>query len=213
LTFDTLQVTSTQLFDLNSYFAVDIPCDATDIIAVGIPFGQFVMPVTQRNTINNLTNAGPNGAPIPYGMPQNANNNQSLTFDAGYFVFQNINDLGENLGRLYGVNTGLVSTSYKIIRGRNQIQFSENFPSANVVIEWIDDGQCIDNASKIDLRAQSTIEAYSVWKMSKNRDDTRSPEAVSFGKEWRKTRSRISGTSLEDIRQCILRNYNGSPKN
>lgn len=209
---DTLQVTNTVILTLNSYSAADLPCDYVDDVAIGIPVGQYVMPVTQRNTINNLPNIGTNGQPIPYGVAD-AGVAIDFPFFPGYWMYQNVDDLGENTGRLYGMNTGLVNTSYKIIRGRGQIQFSEQFPSPTAILEYISDGQCVDNATKIDIRSQATIEAYSIWKNSRNKDNYQSPEAITFGREWRKLRARLSDVTLADVRQAMLKAYGQYPKN
>lgn len=212
-TFDTLKNTNTVQLNLNSYFAVDLPCDFVGLITLGVPAGQFVMPVTQRNTINNLTNTGANGQPIPFGKDTSGLGVPlDFPFYPGFFLFTNVDDLGENLGRLYGLNTGLVNTSYKLVPSRNQIQFSEDFPSPTVILEYHSDGQCVDNMSKIDIRAQAMIEAYSIWKNSPNRDNMQSPEGRTFGHEWRLCRARLQNIGLEDIRQSILKGYNGSIK-
>lgn len=215
LTMDTLQITNTVKLNLNSYYAVDLPCDFVQSVLIGIERGQFVQPVTQREGINNLNNLDTQGNPIPY-----KNNALPVQTDGfffpGYWLYPAIDDLGENLGKMYGINTGLVSTSYKIIPGRNQIQFSEDFPSASIVLEYLPNGENVDNATKVDTRAIQTIQSYIdwQWKIHSRKSTPYEIESAKkiYGNDWRKLRSRISSVTLQDIRQSLLKSYQSSIK-
>jgi hypothetical protein len=216
-TWDTFQTTKSVLLTLNSYYAITLPCDFESIVGVGIQNGQFAQPVTQRNGINDLSNLNSQGQPIPYGTLTDS----SDTFDnfpsfPGYFLFQNTDSLGENLGRLYGLNTGLVNTSYKYIKGRNQIQFSEDFPAQQVVLEYLYDGECPDNATKVPSEAFKMIQTYIDWQWKVDARKSSPGEVMmaekAFSREWRYTRARIANIGLEDIRQSILKSYNGAIK-
>lgn len=218
-TFDTLCATKTCLLTINSYFAVDVPCDFESIVALGIEVGQFVQPVTQRNGISNLNNLNSQGQRIPYGnAPSGVSSNDFDNFPwfPGYWMFQNVDSLGENLGRLYGLNTGLVNTSYKYVRERNQIQFSEDFPATQVVLEYLIDGECPDNATKVPYEAFSMIQAYIDWQWKIHFKRSGGAEIMmaekSYSREWRYCRARMQNTDLTDIRQSLLKGYSGAPK-
>jgi len=211
LNFDSLRVVNTVVLDVNDYYAVDLPCDYVDWTKVGIKAGQFVQPITQRDSINRLHNYDSTGSITPYGAPDTVN--LQFPFWPGYWMFQNIDDLGENLGRLYGFNTAYGNNGFKILPERNQIQLTETFNNCSVVLEYISDGQTTDNATQVDEYAQSTIEAYINWKRSPNADIDRSPEAISYVNQRRLFRARMSEVTVYDIRQVLYRNYRASIKN
>lgn len=211
LTFDSLRIVNTVELEINDYYAVDLPCDYVDWTKVGLKVGQFVQPITQRDTINRLHHYDSEGQITPYGYRDQVN--LEFPFWPGYWMFNNIDDLGENTGRLYGFDTTLGNFGFKILKERNQIQFTENLNSCKVVLEYISDGQTSDNASQVDEYAWSTIEAYINWKRSKNADMDRSPEARTFGNQRRVLRARMNELTLWDIRQILYKNYRASIKN
>lgn len=211
LSFDTLRIVNTVTLQHNSYYACDLPCDFVDWTKVGIKQGQFIQPITQRESINNLNNYTTTGEVIPYGGTNTVN--MDFPFWPGYWMFQNVDDLGENLGRLYGYNTGIANDGFKIIWNRGQIQLTESFDTCVIVLEYISDGQTVDNASQVDPYAQAAIESYINWKRSPNADIDRSPEGVSFVNQRRILRARKDELTPWDIRQIMYRNYKGSIKN
>lgn len=216
LSYDTIPCIQSEIFILNSYGAIDVPCNMQDIVRVGIEQGQFVQPVAQRNSATNLLNHNQStGQVIPWGEGGPANSD--YPYYPGYWMFQNIDDLGESLGRLYGWNTGLNNVWYKWIKERKQIQFSEEFPSPCVVLEWIGDGECINNVTQVDSYAIKTIEAYIDWqyKLHQRRPNLAEVETSrrNYSAEWRKLRARESQLDLVQIRQVLQRAYSGAPKN
>jgi hypothetical protein len=202
LTFDSLRIINTVELELNDYYV--------DWTKVGLKMSQFIQPITQRDSINRLRNQNSQGEYITYQDP--ATFNMDFPFWPGYWMFQNIDDLGENLGRLYGFNTGLVPDGFKIIKERNQIQFLETSRDSTYVMEYISDGQTSDNASQVDQYAWSAIEAYINWKRSPNADNDRSPEAFNYKHQRGVLRARMNETTGYDIRQILYRNYRASIK-
>lgn len=212
LSFDSLKIVNTvQLNIPTTSFACDLPCDYVDWVLVGIPQGQFVRPVTQRDSINQLANYDTTGHVVPFGDAQAQN--LDFPFWPGYWMFQNIDDLGENVGRMFGYNTGNTNDMFKIIRERSQIQFGQLFPSNTAILEYISDGQTADNLTKVDPMVQACVEQYINWKRSPNADVERSPEGASYYNQKRIFRARRNGITPWDIRQAMYRNYVGSPKN
>lgn len=211
LTFDTLRIINTVELELNDYYAVDLPCDYVDWTKVGVKTGQFVRPITQRDSINRSRAQDSQGNYTTYTDPDTAN--QDFPFWPGFWWFNNIDDLGENTGRLYGFDTGVPNDGFKVIKERRQIQFTESMETSTVVLEYISDGQTSDNATQIDPYAQNAIEAFINWKRSPNADIDRSPEARSYFNQRRILRARMSQLTLADIRQILYRNYRASIKN
>lgn len=211
LTFDSLRVINTVELELTDYYAADLPCDYIDWTKVGIKMGQLVQPITQRESINRLHNYSSQGAIIPYTDPAPFTN-MEFPFWPGFWMFQNIDDLGENLGRLYGYNAGLVPDGFKVFNERNQIQFLETSRDTTYVMEYISDGQTSDNATQVDQYAWTTIEGFINWKRSPNADNDHSPEAYNYKNLRRQLRARMSEVTLIDIRQILYRNYTAAIK-
>lgn len=211
LTFDTLRVVNTVELTLNNYFAVDLPCDYVDWTKIGLKVGQYVVPITQRDSINRLRAQDAQGNYTTYTDTQTIE--QEFPFWPGFWIFQNIDDLGENIGRRFGADAGATNDAFKVMRERRQIQFTETMTDCTIVLEYISDGQTSDNATQIDPYAQSAIEAFINWKRSQNADIDRSPEARSFYNQRRILRARMSGITIPDIRQILYSNYRASIKN
>lgn len=210
LSFDSLKIINTVRLDLNSYFAADLPCDYVDWTKVGLEMAQFVQPITQRNSINRLHKYDNQGNITTYGSPGTFN--MDFPFWPGYWMFQNIDDLGENLGRLYGFNTGLVPDGFKILPERNQIQFTETSRGTTYIMEYISDGQTSDNATQVDQYAWAAIEAFINWKRSPYAGNEHSPEGMLFRNQRRVLRARMNEMTCYDIRQILYRNYRASIK-
>jgi hypothetical protein len=190
--------------------SADLPCDYLDWTKVGLKMGQFVQPITQRDSINRLHAYNNQGQIVTYQDP--ATWNMTFPFWPGYWMFQNVSDLGENLGRLYGWNPGIVPDGFKVLKERNQIQFTESMRSTTVVLEYISDGQTSDNATQIDQYAWSTIEAFINWKRSANADSDVSPESRNYLNQRRMLRARMSELTLVELRQILYRNYTAAIK-
>lgn len=216
LSFDSMRVVSEVRLKIDKRnFAADLPCDYIDWVFVGIPQGQFIQPIWQRQTVSNLTNYTAQGQPTTYGDVQTAN--MDFPFWPGYWMFQNIDDLGENVGRLYGYNTAFSNNFYKIIPERGQIQFSEAFPCDVCNLQYVGSGQAVSNSTKIDLQAQAVIEARIDWnyKLHAGRRFSEGEIAAAFGHykiELRRYRARKDDITPWDIRQAIYRTYMGAPK-
>lgn len=213
LVFDSLQVVNTVVLELNSYSAADLPCDYVDFVGIGIPVGQFLQPQFIRSNITPLRNqSSTNGAYIPYGTPSNSDTFDFFGFWPGWYWYTNINDLGENQGQYYGINSGASSNGFQIFPERGQIQFTETFTSPCAVLIYISDGQTLDNASQITPMAISTIDAYSNWKHSPNADIDQSPEGRAYGNQRRLLRARKNDLTPADIRNILYNNYRATVK-
>lgn len=219
LSYDTIPNIFSTTLTLNSYYAVDLPCGFLDITKIGIPAGQYVKPIAQRDSANRQPNytGSPNGLPVPYSstlsLPVDI---ATVPFFGGFWAFPNIDDLGEAIGRMYGVNTGYNQAWYKLIPERNQIQFSERFPSTTIVLEWIGSGECANNATQVSPYSIKTIECYIDWmyKLHQRKPNLGEVETAKrlYGNELRKLRARMSNLDTVQIRQILQRSYQGSPK-
>lgn len=215
LAFDSLRAINTvELLIDQRMKAANLPCDYIDWVKIGIPEGQFVRPLVQRDTINRLTNYTAQGQPITYGVPNNQI--QDFFFWPGYWMYSNIDDLGENLGRMFGGTAGFQNNSFKVIPERGQIQFDETLAATVCVLEYISSGQAINNTTKIDLMSQACVEAYMDWKYKSHSKRFSAGEAEQafqhYKIELRRFRARKDDVTIQDIRQTIFRNYIAAPK-
>lgn len=215
LSFDSLQAINSVILQIDKRdFTVDLPCDYIDWIKVGVPQGQFVRPLVQKDSFNRLTNFTPQGVPTTYGAgtPQNID----FPFWPGFWMFQNIDDLGESVGRLYGFGAALYHNGFKVLRERGQIQLSQGLRACEIVLDYISSGQSISNATKIDPLCQAAVEAYMDWKYKSHSKRFSPAEAeTAFGHykiELRRFRARKSNLTCADIKQTIFANYIGAPK-
>lgn len=216
LSFDSMQAISTVTLSIDQRnFAANLPCDYIDWIKVGVPQGQFVQPLVQRQSINRLTNYTTLGQPVTYGDAQTVN--LDFPFWPGYWMFQNVDDLGENVGRLFGYNTAFTNNFFKVIPERGQIQFAETLEQTTCVLEYIGSGMTTSNSTKIDPLAQAAVEAYMDWKYklhSRRFNGNDIEEAFRlYTIELRRYRARKDELTPWDIRQAVYRSYMGAPKN
>lgn len=215
LSIDSMRVVNTVILTVDQRnMAADLPCDFIDWVEVGVPQGQFVKPLVQRQSINDLTKYTPQGVPTLYG----SNNTNDFQFGwwPGYWMYQNIDDLGENLGRLYGMNASFYPDTFKVVRERGQIQMAETYCYGVIVLRYISSGMTVDNATKIDILSQASIEAYIDWKYklhSKRFNRAEANDAFQLYKiELRRFRARKDDLTSYDIRQAIYRTYMPVPK-
>lgn len=215
LCYDSMRAINTVMLQIDERdWAANLPCDYIDWIKVGVPQGQFVQPLVQRPTINRLTKYTTQGQPTTYGDPNTVN--MDFPFWPGYWMFQNIDDLGENIGRLFGYNTAFTNNSFKVIPERGQIQFCETLGCNVIVLEYISSGMTMDNATKIDPLCQACVEAYMDWKYkqhSKRFSQGETEAAFQHYKiELRRFRARKDDLTPWDIRQAVYRTYMAAPK-
>ena len=216
LSFDSMRVINEVQLPIDQRtFAANLPCDYIDWVLVGVPQGQFDQPLWQRQTVTRRVNYTSTGQPTSFGDAQTVN--MDFPFWPGYWMFQNIDDLGENVGRLYGYNTAFSNNFFKVIRERGQIQFAETLQQNVCNLQYISSAATITNATKIDPQAQEVIEARMDWKYKLHAGRKFSEgEIVSafqlYKVELRRYRARKSDVTPWDIRQSIYKSYMGAPK-
>ena len=216
LSMDTLKIINTVNLKLNDYGAVDLPGDFVDDVSVGIPVGGIVQPLVKRDNINSLRiHNGTTGAFEQHADAANLNQSM-LTFyglNLNYFFYWNISDYGEPVGKYFGSNGGAHQNGYKVIKERNQIQFTGAITTDNVILTYISNGQSVDNATMVDWAAHSAIQAYSDWKSSQNAAFKDSPEARTFYNEKRLLRARLNPLTTTDIVDTLRTAYSAAIKN
>jgi hypothetical protein len=213
LTFDTLQNVNTVNIPLSDTGAGDLPCDYVDFVKVGVPYSQYVRPLVQKDSINRLQNKDSSGNPIPYS---DTNSDSDIFYAPSFYVSDYISDNGEPLGRLFGFNAGWIQDGFKILRERGQIQVDQQLCATSIYLEYISDGQCSDNATKVHPYAQKTIEAYILWQFKQHSRAYGSQERRlaqdEFSSQRRILRARLNGLTAQDIKRIVRKSYSATIK-
>lgn len=212
---DTLKIIRSANIPLNSYNAIDLPGDFVDDIAVCIPVGGLLQPITKKDSISPIrVHNGTTGAFEQYANEANLDNNE-LTFfgiNTSYFWYWNVNDYGEPTGRYFGANGGAYQNGYKLIKERRQIQLTGTFTGTDVVLLYVSNGQSADNATQVEWMAHSAIQAYCDWKSSPNAAIKDSYEAATYYNEKRLLRANLNPMTLTDLKQVLRENYTAAIK-
>jgi len=215
LTFDTLQNVNTVNLTLSDSGSADLPCDYVDFVKVGVPYSQYVRPLVQKDSINRLQNKDTSGNPIPYSNAIDVTYGDTVLVPP-FFESDYINDNGEPLGRLFGFNAGWIQDGFKILRERGQIQVDQQLCATSIYLEYISDGQCSDNATKVHPYAQKTIEAYILWQFKQHsraygRQERRLAQDE-FSSQRRILRARLTGLTAQDIKRIVRKSYSATTK-
>lgn len=212
---DTLKIINTVNLPVNDYGAVDFPEDFMDDLYVCVPIGDALQRLPKQEWITPLRiHDGTTGAFEPYsaiGEADSLINAFSFTGDWGYFW--NVNDYGEPTGRFFG-SPGGTGQGYQVFKQRRQIQLTPNFigPNSNIVLQYISDGQKIDNASQVDMMAFSCIQRYIDWMSSPNAGIDMSPQGLSYYNAKRTLRANLNDLTRTDILNIIRNAYTAAIK-
>jgi hypothetical protein len=214
-TFDSLKIIKTSRIDIDpNTFTAPIPCDYVDWVKVGVENGQFIVPLAEQKGINRLSKYDSEGQRTLFGNPGGGEN--ALWSDYTTVCF---NDAGEFLGRQFGLGGSNLANTFKELPERGEFQLHEQLVATNdqIVLEYISDGTCPDNATQITPYAQKCLEAYIDWQYKKHsRSYGLGDEQVAereFYNQRRKLRGRLNKISPSDLKRILNKNYRGSIKN
>lgn len=215
LTKDTLKVVNTSNLPIGEYGEVNLPADFVDDVAVSLDGQGILVPLPKNNSINPLRiHSTTTGQFVPQEN-RNAGESDNVygivgSWNAGWFW--NVNEWGEPTGRQFGANGG-IGTGYKVIKERRQIQMIGTWTLPNIILQYISNGQSIDNATQIDWSAFAAIQAYINWKSSPNAAIKDSPEAATYYNERRLLRANLNNISISDMKNSLRLNYSLGLKN
>ncbi len=206
ISMDSLGIINTKIIELDDGFSATLPDDFTDDIECSVLVGQFLRPLVPVRNMNPLIHRDSSGNPAQWGDDnQTADANVFNSLAAGYF-WRTItwNQYGENVGRLFGYNSGYTDT-YQIFRERNQIQVNYQVGVTKIVLKYISDGMNVDAASHIETYAIPTIEAGILWQLKEmNKTYSEGEKERSrqlFNNEHAKLRARKAGWSIAKIKR------------
>lgn len=212
LTKDTLQVVNVANLPVGTYGEVDLPDDFVDDVVVSLDAQSVLVPLPKNESINPLRiHSTTTGQFVPYENQDITQQTNTYGFVGSYDFFWNVNDWGEPTGRFFGAKGGTF-TGYKVIKERRQIQLLGTFGTTNIILQYISNGQSIDNATQIDWQAFSAIQSYIDWKNSKNAAFKDSPEARTFYNEKRLLKANLNSTTPTDIKNIYRNQYTRAAK-
>lgn len=213
LSIDTLKIINTKNLPVNDYGAIDLPSDYLDDVMVSFDTGATLRPLPHKENINPLRVHDITTGAFE-SQPSSLDNNNNLTFFpfVGYSWYWNVSDYGEPTGKLFGAGGGN-PYGYKVIKERRQIQLYGCGSDTNAILQYISDGQSVDNASMVDTLAFMTLQNFIVWKRSANANNEFSSEGRMYYNTKRKLRGRLSGLTAIDITNIIRANYMAAIKN
>lgn len=215
LSFDTLKIVNTVALPINEYGSADLPDDFVDDVAVCLPGGAVLQPLPHQDWINPMRFVNPQTA--QYEMANYNTNSAGADSNffwgsAGWLWYWNVNDFGEPTGRFFGA-TGGTKRGYKIVKERRQIQMTPDYSGYSIILQYISDGQNINNATQIDTQAIQAIRAWQEWKKSPNANNEYSPEAMAFWNRKKTLRARLSGLTMVDVKNALRQGFTASVKN
>lgn len=211
---DTLQVVNTIQIGFDENGSAMLPDDFADDVGVStnggslqmLPHQDYISPIRVHNATT-----GAFESQLPNQNDFIANGRFLFGFATGTW-FWNVDGYGEFTGGFYGANGG-TTMGYKIIREQRRIQMSSGFQNGSAILMYISDGQSIDNASQIDIKAIACLQAYESWKSSPNRDNERSPEGLAYFSKKKVLRARVSELTSTDIINALRSGYTATAKN
>lgn len=212
LTIDTLQVVNTVQVSVDDTGSFDLPDDFADDVGmaggiqgrlIGIPHSSNPNPIRYHNVTTGAFEAQPQ---VNFGLGGTG------LYGVGGSWFWNCDDYGEGTGGYFGGNAG-TSRGYSIFREQRRGQLSMGFGTGGSgILMYVSDGQNINNASQIDIKAINCISRWIDWKMSRNATNLFSPEAMTFSKSKKNLKARISTLTGADVANIIRTSYTASIK-
>lgn len=214
---DTLQIVNSVSLPINDYGAADLPGDFVDDVEVAFPWGGLLQPIPRVDNVNPIRVHSPTTGQFvaqPTGFILEGVTDFVGTYGLWGALnwFWNVNSWGEGTGRLFGAPGG-VQYGYSVIRERRQIQLvGTGLAATNVILLYISNGQSIDNATQIDWRAYSAIQAYGEWKRSPNANNEFSPEGRAYYNQKRLLKAQMNDLTPITIKNIFRNNFRASPK-
>ena len=211
---DTLKIVNTVNIPVDDTGSAVLPDDFSDDVACCLAAGEVLQQIPHRSNLNPLRVH--DTTTEVFTTQPNADNtdvNNALLFGSnGSFWFWNVDSLGEFTGRYFGAN-GETNRGYQVFKAQRRIQFTGDFSGGNVILQYISNGQSVDNASQIDWAAFRAISTYIDWQRSPNATNKDSAEGRTYYNEKRLLRSNLSNLTIADIKNVLRANYTASIKN
>lgn len=211
LSYDTLPTIKSAKLQINEFGEATIPDDYVDYIKVGVEFGQYIVPLIYRPSINRLPNLNDQDVQIPY--PEEGSQEDFGLSEIWNYAISDSSGYGYSI---YGVGHGVESDVFNVIPERNVFQvYSGSTNGSYIHLQYLgfDETTATSTISKY---AESTIKAYINWQMAERVDRTPVSEKMRLSKAYynqlRILRGRLNPLDKETILRIIRRNFKQSVK-
>lgn len=211
LHFDTLRSIHTEKLTVTSYKTVILPCKYVDWVRVGTFANDKVKTLAQGGSLNRLNNFDTTtGDKIVWPSEET---NRFVDWN-NFYLYRNSFD--QFTGGIFNHRPDQSGYKFKVLPERGEIQFDQDFPFSEIVLEYIGDGLDGDAATQVDAYAIDTIESYIMWQAALH--NVRQGDNPNFRKEvydkaHRILRARKNSMSREDILNSIRKGYSATYKN
>ncbi len=207
----TLKNVNSKKLTVNSYKAVDIPCDYVDWVRVGFSVGENVRPLIHDDNLNRLNNYDSSGNKVVYEnvLPDGTDIN-SIGYMEPYYYNAPYQYGSINYTPLFGYDPSRSDWKFVVLpnRGSNgEIQLSANFPYDNIILDYITDGLEADSATRVDPLAVPALEKWIMWQSkihSRNFSDSERREAERrWEHEWKLLRAAKNDLTKAEIIHAV----------
>ncbi len=165
------QYPKTVFLDMLPNKAVNLPSDYIKYTKIGICVNGHILTLGLDDSLCLNDNFSECGDPLPVAMDNLANaNNNGLGLNGFFgfgFGFPFLDGFSNNqfTGGLFGIGGGFNSRGYyKINSEANQIQFTSEVPSKQIVLEYISNGINLDGTANVPQQAVECLIAWVHWK-------------------------------------------------
>lgn len=203
LAIDTLKIVNTVQLPVDDLGNVELPGDFQDDVGVSIngleglnfPSQSYINPLRMNNATTGVYEE-----------------DTSLLSDV--FTELNYGTTGGFFfgGSIYG-GTGGNKLGYSIVPGQRRMQMSSGFAGGGIILVYVSDGQSIDNATQIDIKAQNCINSWIDWKSSPNAGINLSNEGRTFYSNKKNLKARLSNLTANVVKGIIRGAYKATIKN
>ena len=210
---DTLKIVNTVCLPVNSIGAIDLPTDFMEDIGLFNEVKGQLQPMVHQDSITPLRKIDTDNGQFVENTVKTVNDDGLLFGNRfGWGWYWNVDSYGAPTGGVYGAKGG-TNYGYKVIRERRQIQLNDGSQGGSKVLQYISNGQSVDNATQIPFEAHFCIQKYIEWQKSPQANNKNSQEANTYYTEQRKLQKALDSTTIADIRNIILNSYTAVPKN
>lgn len=212
ITFDSLPVIKTVKLKADEFYSIQLPCDVMSVIKVGVPHGQFVRPLFQRDGINSLYNYDDQDNKVLYP----ADTFEISAFDTMFFTNMSVFGFDVRGMKFFGLGSNNDTQSFKYIPEDNRIQLNQRVGTDTVIVQYMTDGCSADNATMVDPMAKDSIETYVNWQYKESTrsygEGERERAKRLFQSAHAKLRARKNNLKKADIIALFRQAAKGSPK-
>ncbi len=181
----------TVFLDMLDNKAINLPSDYVKYLKIGICVNGHILTLGLDDSLCLNDNFSPCGDPLPVAMNNLANaNNNGLGLDGFFgfgFGFPFLDGFSNNqfIGGLFGIGGGFNNRGYyKINAEANQIQFTSEVASNQIVLEYISSGITADGSANVPEQAIECLIAFVMWKRAQYKRGGSLNEARDAERQW-----------------------------